>query len=176
MCLSWVARIRSAVRLCLLVARSCKVSASFERFAVTRSATLLLGRQATNSRKQNRGVNFNSCRAQLKKFGNSKNTDILCLKRVSVFHLYFNNLEIRNACVPNLTWTHYRSLLRLADEKARLKFPLSANFKIRKMPLSAIFIKVKVHLCAIFRSASAATVQSVTAWALHLIYATTFHL
>lgn len=27
--------------------------------------------------------------------------------------------EIWNACVPNLTWTHFRHLLRVQDEKAR---------------------------------------------------------
>lgn len=36
------------------------------------------------------------------------------------FYIYFPNKKIVNACVHNLTWTHYRSLLRVADENARL--------------------------------------------------------
>ena len=36
------------------------------------------------------------------------------------FYEYFPNQEIVNACVHNLTWTHYRELLRVLDENARL--------------------------------------------------------
>lgn len=36
------------------------------------------------------------------------------------FYLYFNNLEIWHARVPNLTWTHFRHLLRIDEEKVRL--------------------------------------------------------
>lgn len=36
------------------------------------------------------------------------------------FYLYFSDLEIWNARVPNLTWTHFRHLLRIDDEKVRL--------------------------------------------------------
>ncbi|MBR6198882.1 MAG: DUF1016 family protein [Spirochaetales bacterium] len=36
------------------------------------------------------------------------------------FYEYFPNQEIVNACVHNLTWTHYRALLRVSDENARL--------------------------------------------------------
>lgn len=36
------------------------------------------------------------------------------------FYLYFSNLEIWHACVPNLTWTHFRHLLRIDEEKVRL--------------------------------------------------------
>ena len=32
----------------------------------------------------------------------------------------FPDFEIVNACVHNLTWTHYRSLLRVDDEEARI--------------------------------------------------------
>ncbi len=35
------------------------------------------------------------------------------------FYLLFNDLEILNACVQNLNWTHFRSLLRVTDENAR---------------------------------------------------------
>lgn len=36
------------------------------------------------------------------------------------FYLYFPDEQIVNACVHNLTWTHFRSLLRVQDEEARL--------------------------------------------------------
>jgi len=36
------------------------------------------------------------------------------------FYLYFPDVEIVNACVHNLNWTHFRSLLRVPDEDARL--------------------------------------------------------
>lgn len=36
------------------------------------------------------------------------------------FYLMFPDFEIVNACVHNLTWTHYRSLLRVDDEEARI--------------------------------------------------------
>jgi predicted nuclease of restriction endonuclease-like (RecB) superfamily len=32
----------------------------------------------------------------------------------------FPDPEIWNACVPNLSWTHFRSLLRVSDEAARI--------------------------------------------------------
>ena len=35
------------------------------------------------------------------------------------FYLYFKDLEIWHSRVPNLTWTHYRALLRVTDESAR---------------------------------------------------------
>lgn len=36
------------------------------------------------------------------------------------FYLCFSDLEIWNSRVPNLTWTHFRHLLRIDDEKVRL--------------------------------------------------------
>lgn len=36
------------------------------------------------------------------------------------FYLAFPDEEIVNACVHNLNWTHFRSLLRVTDETARL--------------------------------------------------------
>ena len=36
------------------------------------------------------------------------------------FYQYFPDREIVNACVHNLTWTHFRSLLRVQDESARI--------------------------------------------------------
>ena len=41
------------------------------------------------------------------------------LRNYRQFYLYFSDLEIWHACVPNLKWTHFRSLLRVADEDAR---------------------------------------------------------
>ena len=34
------------------------------------------------------------------------------------FYQNFNDLEIWYACVPNLNWTHFRSLSRVVDEDA----------------------------------------------------------
>ena len=36
------------------------------------------------------------------------------------FYLYFPDKQIVNACVHNLSWTHFRSLLRVPDENARI--------------------------------------------------------
>lgn len=36
------------------------------------------------------------------------------------FYIAFPDVRIVNACVHNLTWTHFRSLLRVSDENARL--------------------------------------------------------
>lgn len=36
------------------------------------------------------------------------------------FYLFFPDPEIWNTRVPNLTWSHFRSLLRVPDEDARL--------------------------------------------------------
>ena len=43
------------------------------------------------------------------------------------FYLYFPEPTIWNACVPNLSWTHFRHLLRVADEDARLWYLLEAS-------------------------------------------------
>ena len=36
------------------------------------------------------------------------------------FYVLFSDEEIVNACVHNLSWTHFRSLLRVPDENARV--------------------------------------------------------
>ena len=36
------------------------------------------------------------------------------------FYQCFPDIEIVNSCVHNLTWTHFRSLLRVPDEDARV--------------------------------------------------------
>ena len=50
-------------------------------------------------------------------FGNSYNPNNL--RAFRSFYLKFNDFEIWNACVPNLQWTHFRSLLRVEDDNAR---------------------------------------------------------
>lgn len=42
------------------------------------------------------------------------------LRNFRQFYLLFPEREIWHACVPNLTWTHFRSLLRVSDEDARI--------------------------------------------------------
>lgn len=42
------------------------------------------------------------------------------------FYLSFKDIEIWNARVPNLKWTHFRSLLRVDDEDARRWYMLEA--------------------------------------------------
>ncbi|MCQ2257814.1 MAG: PDDEXK nuclease domain-containing protein [Bacteroidaceae bacterium] len=46
------------------------------------------------------------------------------------FYLYFNDLEIWNSRVPNLTWTHFRHLLRVDDEKVRLWYMNEASTQL----------------------------------------------
>ena len=41
------------------------------------------------------------------------------LRNYRQFYLMFNDLEIWHARVPNLSWTHFRTLLRVDDEDAR---------------------------------------------------------
>ena len=43
------------------------------------------------------------------------------------FYLYFKDIEIWHSRVPNLTWTHYRELLTVGDEKARYWYMQEAN-------------------------------------------------
>ena len=42
------------------------------------------------------------------------------LRNYRQFYIMFPDREIWHACVPNLTWTHFRSLLRVNDEEARI--------------------------------------------------------
>ena len=50
------------------------------------------------------------------------------LRNFRQFYLYFPDPEIWNACVPNLNWTHFRSLLRVSDEDARLRNKGTTHF------------------------------------------------
>ena len=42
------------------------------------------------------------------------------LRHYRQFYQYFSDLQIWYSRVPNLSWTHFRHLLRVDDEKARL--------------------------------------------------------
>lgn len=53
-----------------------------------------------------------------KEFGNSYSQRNLEYYRK--FYMLFDDLNILNACVQNLNWTHFRSLLRVSDENARI--------------------------------------------------------
>ncbi|MGM9570317.1 MAG: YhcG family protein [Phascolarctobacterium sp.] len=52
-----------------------------------------------------------------KEFGQSYSAKNL--RNYRKFYLCFQDLKIWNACVPNLTWTHFRTLLRVDDDNAR---------------------------------------------------------
>ena len=43
------------------------------------------------------------------------------------FYLMFSDPSIWNACVPNLSWTHFRCLLRVEDENAHLWYLREAS-------------------------------------------------
>ena len=49
------------------------------------------------------------------------------LRFMRQFYLLFRDLEIMNARVRNLRWTHFRSLLRVNDEDARYWYMKEAN-------------------------------------------------
>jgi len=49
------------------------------------------------------------------------------LRNYRQLYLSFNDLEIWHARVPNLKWTHFRSLLRVADENARYWYMREAS-------------------------------------------------
>lgn len=60
-----------------------------------------------------------------RKYGNSYNKRNLQYFRK--FYLNFKDFEIVNTCVHNLTWSHFRRLLSVADENARLWYLKEAN-------------------------------------------------
>ena len=52
------------------------------------------------------------------------------------FYQCFPDIEIVNSCVHNLTWTHFRSLLRVPDEDARVWYMSEAvheNWTVRML-------------------------------------------
>ena len=61
-------------------------------------------------------------------YGSNFNFRNICYFRQ--FYLYFKDLEIVNARVHNLTWTHIRHLLRVTDEKARLWYMQVASTQL----------------------------------------------
>lgn len=62
------------------------------------------------------------------------------------FYLYFNNLEIWHSRVPNLTWTHFRHLLRIDDEKVRLWYMNEASTQFwSTRELERPYVPSKVH-------------------------------
>lgn len=60
-----------------------------------------------------------------KEYGNSFSARNLHYYRK--FYQFFPNSEILNACVQNLRWTHFRTLLRVSDENARLWYMNEAS-------------------------------------------------
>ncbi|MCR5570404.1 MAG: PDDEXK nuclease domain-containing protein [Paludibacteraceae bacterium] len=61
----------------------------------------------------------------LKDYGSNFNYRNICYYRK--FYLNFSDLEIVNTRVHNLTWSHFRTLLRVADEDARIWYMKEAN-------------------------------------------------
>lgn len=61
-------------------------------------------------------------------YGNTFNYRNICYFRQ--FYLCFNDIEIVNSRVHNLTWTHIRHLLRVDDEKARLWYMKEASTQL----------------------------------------------
>ena len=49
------------------------------------------------------------------------------LRNFRQFYLFFPEPDIWHACVPNLRWTHFRTLLRVSDENARLWYMNEAS-------------------------------------------------
>lgn len=63
-----------------------------------------------------------------KEYGNAFNYRNICYFRQ--FYLCFRNIEIVNARVHNLTWTHFRHLLRVDDEKVRMWYMNEASTQL----------------------------------------------
>lgn len=63
-----------------------------------------------------------------KEYGNAFNYRNICYFRQ--FYLCFRNIEIVNARVHNLTWTHFRHLLRVEDEKVRMWYMNEASTQL----------------------------------------------
>jgi len=58
------------------------------------------------------------------------------LRNFRQFYLFFPDNKIWNTCVPNLSWSHFRSLLRVDDENARiwyLKEASDENWSVRTL-------------------------------------------
>ena len=69
-----------------------------------------------------------------KEFGS--NYSDCSLRYYRKFYLYFRDFEIWNARVPNLNWSHFRALLRVSDEDARIWYMNEAadeNWSVRTL-------------------------------------------
>lgn len=69
-----------------------------------------------------------------KEFGS--NYSDCSLRYYRKFYLYFRDFEIWNACVPNLNWSHFRALLHVSDEDARIWYMNEAadeNWSVRTL-------------------------------------------
>lgn len=60
-------------------------------------------------------------------YGNNKSISPRDLRNYRQFYLTFRDFEIWYARVPNLNWTHYRSLLRVQNEDARKWYMAEAS-------------------------------------------------
>lgn len=60
-------------------------------------------------------------------YGENDNYSARDLRNCRQFFLAFNDFPIWYARVPNLTWTHYRSLLRVDNTEARMWYVNEAN-------------------------------------------------
>jgi hypothetical protein len=67
----------------------------------------------------------NLARELTQQFGN--NYSKRNLQYFRKFYLAFSNEEIVNTCVHNLSWSHFRTLLRVTDENARLWYMNEAS-------------------------------------------------
>ena len=54
------------------------------------------------------------------------------LRSYRQFYLNFSDLEIWHSRVPNLTWTHFRTLLRVTDDNARYWYMHEASREVWK--------------------------------------------
>ena len=72
--------------------------------------------------------------ALTKEFGS--NYSDRSLRYYRKFYLYFRDFEIWNTRVPNLNWSHFRALLRVSDEDARIWYMNEApdeNWSVRTL-------------------------------------------
>ncbi len=61
----------------------------------------------------------NLSKSLITEYGGNKSFTPRDLRNYRQFYLTFNDFEIWYARVPNLNWTHYRSLLRVQNDDAR---------------------------------------------------------
>ena len=64
------------------------------------------------------------------------------LRAYRQFYLCFNDLEIWYSRVPNLTWTHFRTLLSVTSDDARYWYVKEASREMCLCRLSSIFLEM----------------------------------